>query len=76
MAAKKCKIEHCYFCGYHQFVTENKNRHKCQNSDAAYKNGRYRIINRDIYYEGKIPDWCPLEDYYFQPTYLKEDKHI
>lgn len=63
MAAKMRKIEHCYSCGYHQFVIENKNRHKCQNSDAAYKNGRYRIINREIYYDGKIPDWCPLEDY-------------
>ena len=57
------KIEHCFFCGYNQFVIEKKNRHKCQNSDAAYKNGRYRIINRDIYYEGKIPKWCPLENY-------------
>ena len=63
MVAKARKIEHCVSCGYNQFVIAKVNRYKCQNSDAAYKNGRYRIIDRDIIYSGDIPGWCPLEDY-------------
>ena len=63
---KILKIKHCISCGYNQFVIggiHRQNRYKCKNSDAAYKNGHYRIIDRDIIYNSKIPDWCPLEDY-------------
>lgn len=60
---KANKIEHCISCGFNQFVINKVNRYKCKNSDAAYKNGHYRIINRDIVMEGKIPKWCPLEDW-------------
>lgn len=66
MVAKARKIEHCISCGDNQFVIggiHRQNRYKCKNSDAAYKNGNYRIIDRDIIYNGDIPGWCPLEDY-------------
>ena len=66
LVVKARKIEHCICCGDNQFVIggiHKMNRYKCKNSDAAYKSGNYRIIDRDIIYSGGIPEWCPLEDY-------------
>jgi len=64
MAAKALKIDHCIVCLFNRFKTGQKiDRFKCINDDAKRKNGSYRIIDKDIVMEGKIPGWCPLDDW-------------
>ena len=74
---KIIKYERCNYCSFFKYLTtEIKGEiitiFKCYNPKAIRKNGNYRIINRKLAYSGKFPPWCPLEDFYFQPKYLKE----
>jgi len=83
LVAKALKIEHCIICLFNKFYPEVKDpgnnllerlffdtpsRFKCINDDAKRKNGNHRIISKDIIEKGKIPGWCPLDDYEVRPV--------
>lgn len=60
------KIKNCLDCKFndwHYDTRINLGRFTCGHPNFITKYRIYRIINRTIALKGKIPDWCPLEDY-------------
>jgi len=63
---KILKIKYCRECKDNDYFYDTKtslSRFVCRHPEFKTKYRTYRIINREIALKGKIPYWCPLENY-------------
>lgn len=63
---KILKIRHCEGCKYNDYFYDTMTslgRFICRHPEVKTRYRNYKIINRVIALKGKIPYWCPLEDY-------------
>ena len=63
---KILKIKNCLECKHEDYFYDtrtNLGRFICKNPEVL-KYNPYKIINRKTINQGKIPWWCPLEDYH------------
>jgi len=63
---KILRIESCFDCKYNDFFYDTNlglGRFVCRHPDFVTDYRIYKIINRKIALKGKIPNWCPLENY-------------
>ena len=81
---KIIKVENCGSCPYiYAMLIEDNSlsthyKYFCEFGKYLKKDGgtirtnvKPKYLHNNL---NKISKWCPLEDYYFQPTYLKEEE--